>query len=133
MRLLDIRGWYLNRLNGLYGLNRIIESNGGRLTITTGSASIMQLSNGKRRTYQSLPVLDTKHSCTTVDFQLDISKDIDIRGAFESIGGFDGFDIRLDNMLQENDFYLYDVFENCEGTATRIAVKSKFVCKFALA
>ena len=24
-------------------------------------------------------------------------------------------------MLQENDFYLYDVFDNCEGTATRLA------------
>ena len=107
--------------NGLFGLNKIVESNGGRLTITTGSASIMQLISGERRSYQNLPVLDPKHSCTTVDFQLDISKDIDIKGAFDSIGGFDGFDIRLDNMLQDNDFYLYDVFDNCEGTATRIA------------
>ena len=53
--------------------------------------------------------------------ELALQKKLILRELLKSIGGFDGFDIRLDNMLQENDFYLYDVFDNCEGTATREA------------
>ncbi len=107
--------------NGLYGLYRIIEGNGGRLTITTGSASLMMLRSGDRKTFTHLPFLDYYRNGTTVDFQIDISKEIDIQTVLRSIGGFDGFDIRIDNMIQDNDFLLYDVYENCIGTATREA------------
>ena len=107
--------------NGLYGLQRIVEFNGGRLTITTGSASLMLLKSGERKTFENLPFLDSQSNGTTVDFQLDISKEIDIQTVFQSIGGFDCFDRRIDNMLLDNDYLQYDVFENCEGTATREA------------
>ena len=53
---------------------------------------------------------------------MDLSKKIDIKSALKSIGGIDGFDIRIDNMWQESDnCYLYDVFDNCSGTGTREA------------
>lgn len=105
--------------NGLFGLYKIVESNGGRLTITSGPASMMLLKNGERKEFGSLPFLSYQNNCTTIDFQLDINNDIDIKEAFQSIGGFDGFDIRLDDMLCENNFSRYDVYDNCEGTATR--------------
>lgn len=57
---------------------------------------------------------------------MDLSNDVDITKMFKSIGGYDGFDIRLDDMLTDNDFYRYDVYENCSGTATREAGKASF-------
>lgn len=73
--------------------------------------------------FDNLPFLSRDRQCTIVDFQMDLNKPVDINTAFASIGGFDGFDIRIDNMLQDDDILLYDVFENCEGTATREAGK----------
>lgn len=107
--------------NGLYGLYQIVQANGGRLTLTSGPASLMLTENLDLEKYERLPYLDRQFQGTIVDFQLDLNKSVDIKTAFSSIGGFDGFDIRIDNMLQENDVLLYDVLENCEGTATREA------------
>jgi hypothetical protein len=107
--------------NGLYGLQKIVEDNGGNLTITSGPSSLMMLRNGDRNTFTYLPYLGRLRQGTTVDFQLDIKKNINLQQAFSSIGGFDAFDIRIDDMMQENNLLLYDVFDNCTGTATREA------------
>lgn len=107
--------------NGLFGLNQIVKSNGGRLTLTSGPASIMVVGNDAIKKYDYLPYIDQLYQGTNVDFQLDLNKKVDLKTAFSSIGGFDGFDIRIDDMLQENDTILYDVFKHCEGTATREA------------
>lgn len=105
--------------NGLFGLRQIVMQNGGRLTITSGGASIMFIEDGTIRKFQDLPRIDNIHNATTIDFQLNLDKAISLQKAFSSIGGFDGFDIRLDDMLQDDDSLLYDVFQNCKGTATR--------------
>ena len=107
--------------NGLFGLYQIVQTNGGRLTLTSGPASLMLTENFDLKKYDNLPYIDRRFQGTVVDFQLDLNKAVDIKTAFSSIGGFDGFDIRIDNMIQENDILLYDVLENCEGTATREA------------
>ena len=107
--------------NGLFGLYQIVHTNGGRLTLTSGPASLMLTEDLCLQKYDNLPYVDRGFQGTTVDFQLDLNRAVDIKAAFSSIGGFDGFDIRIDNMLQENNYLLYDVFENCEGTATREA------------
>ena len=107
--------------NGLFGLYQIVRANGGRLTLTSGPASLMLTENLELQKYDNLPYVDRNYQGTTVDFQLDLNKVVDIKTAFASIGGFDGFDIRIDNMLQEDDSLIYNVFENCEGTATREA------------
>lgn len=106
--------------NGLYGLYQIIENNEGILNITSGDSSIYYKSNTELKKYNKLPVIDKNHFGTIVDFQMNLSKDVDLTKVFKSIGGFDGFDIRLDNMLEGNG-YVYDVYENCSGTATREA------------
>lgn len=107
--------------NGLFGLYQIVQTNGGRLTLTSGPASLMLTEKFDLKKYDHLPYIDYRFQGTVVDFQLDLNKAVDIKTAFSSIGGFDGFDIRIDNMIQENDILLYDVLENCEGTATREA------------
>ena len=109
--------------NGLFGLYQIITTNGGRLSLTSGPASLMLNPENQLQKFDNLPFLSRDRQCTIVDFQMDLNKPVDINTAFASIGGFDGFDIRIDNMWQDDDILLYDVFENCEGTATREAGK----------
>lgn len=106
--------------NGLYGLYKIVLENGGSLAITSGHSSVM-LKDGHMKKYGNVPVLSEEYARTVVDFQLDLSQKIDITSALSSIGGFEGFDIRIDNMIQDDDSIKYNVFENCSGTATRKA------------
>jgi len=108
--------------NGLYGLFQIVNDNNGRLTISSGHSAIM-LRNGYLKKFSNNVTVSDKNCGTIVDFQLDLSKKIDIKKALKSIGGFDGFDIRIDNMLEDNDWLRYDVYDNCSGTGTRIAGK----------
>lgn len=107
--------------NGLFGLHQIILENHGRLTITSGASSMMLLDDGTFNKFEYVPTISYKNKGTIIDFQLDLNKEIDIEKIFSSIGGFDGFDIRIDNMLDEKDCIHYDVFENGQGTATREA------------
>lgn len=105
--------------NGLFGLYQIIKENQGRLTITSGSSSIMWTSNCEMKKFEELPYIGKNFGATTVDFMLNLGNNIDIQSAFKTIGGFDGFDIRVDNMLLDDDSLKYDVYANSKGTATR--------------
>lgn len=106
--------------NGLYGLYQIVDENGGKLTITSGKSSIM-LKNGTLEKYDNGVLVADKHAGTIVDFQLDLSQKIDLQSALRSLDGFDGFDIRIDDMWQDDDWLKYDVYENCCGIGTRFA------------
>lgn len=107
--------------NGLYGLSQIVKANKGILTLRSGSGLIMLKNNESMRKSDELLYVDPIRKGTYVDFQLDLKKNVDIKATLSSIGGFDGFDIRIDDMLQDDDSLLYDIFQNCEGTATRDA------------
>ena len=107
--------------NGLFGLYQIVHDNKGSLTITSGASSLMLQQNGELQKFEHVPFIDYRHRATTVDFQLDLNKPIDIKQLFSTIGGFDCFDIRIDNMLNDADYLVYDVFQNGKGTATRDA------------
>lgn len=106
--------------NGLYGLYQIVEENGGKLTITSGRSSIM-LKNGVLEKFSNGVIVRNDHAGTIVDFQLNLSKEINIQTALKSLDGFDGFDIRIDNMRQDDDRIKYDVYKMCSGTGTRFA------------
>ncbi len=111
----------LGQGNGLYGLYQIVKENGGRLRITSG-ATALDVKDGMRKILKKeIPFIDDEHRSTTVDFQLDLGKRVNITEAFQSIGGFDGFDIRIDNMLTDDNYVNYDVVKEGQGTATRIA------------
>lgn len=107
----------LGQGNGLYGLQQIVNQNIGRLTITSGPASLM-MSGQQMKTFSEIPFLSKEKNCTTVDFQIDLNKEISIQNA---LGGYTPFDARIDDMLMDNDMLLYDVYENCMGTATRMS------------
>jgi len=104
--------------NGLFGLYEIVRLNDGSLTISTGSESIRLLGDGTQKTFSDNPYLSEENYCTAIDFQLDISKTINLKQAFQSIGGHNIIDLRLENMFDE-DHIVYDVLDHCEGTATR--------------
>ena len=73
------------------------------------------------RKFESLPFISWDNNATTIDYRLNLGNNINIHDAFRSIGGFDGFDIRIDYMLQDDDTVKYDIFSNSMGTATREA------------
>lgn len=109
--------------NGLFGLFQIVSENKGTLTITSGNSSIMlrpgfQRPENAMRKFDQIPFISSEFQSTAVDFVLKLGSSVDIKRAFNSIGGFDGFDVRIDNMI-EDDMIRYDVFENSTGTATR--------------
>ena len=79
------------------------------------------LRNGILQKFSNGAIVDSKHAGTIVDFQLNLSKEINIQSALKSLNGFDGFDIRIDNMYQDNDWLRYDVYENSSGTGSRLA------------
>lgn len=81
----------------------------------------MLTKEGEIKKFEHIPFISYENKGTVVDFQLDLNKSIDIKKVFSSIGGFDGFDIRIDNMLDDANNLIYDVFENGQGTATREA------------
>lgn len=105
--------------NGLFGLYQVVAENKGALSITSGTASIIWKSQQQMKKYDDLPYISSTFLATSVDFRLNLCNEINIQTAFSSIGGFDGFDIRIDDMLQDDDVYVYDVFSNSTGTATR--------------
>lgn len=105
--------------NGLFGLYQIVTENNGALTITSGPASIMWSAKKEMRKFELLPFISKEYSATTIDYRLNLGNNINIHSAFKSIGGFDGFDIRIDYMLQDDNTVKYDVFNNSMGTATR--------------
>ncbi len=107
--------------NGLFGLTQIIKSNHGRLSLTSGPARLTISENATVQKFDHLPYVNKKLHGTVVDFQLDLKNKVDMSQALSTIGGFDGFDIRIDEMLQDDNSLLYCIFEHCQGTATREA------------
>ena len=111
----------LGQGNGLFGLYQIVSDNNGALTITSGPASVMWSAQKEMKKFTNLPFISKRYNATTIDYRLNLSNTINIQKAFKSIGGFDGFDVRLDYMIQDDNTMKYDVFKNSIGTATREA------------
>lgn len=110
--------------NGLYGLFQIVKENGGRLAISTGVSTLMFEGENKKH-WSTNPIIDNQHKSTTVDFQLDLNKKTDIKNALKSMGEFDDFDIRIEEMKQENDDKLiYKVIDYAKDLGTRPSGKA---------
>lgn len=106
--------------NGMYGLYQIVKNNKGTLTITSGRSSLMMKGEGEIQKFDHIPYIDNTHRSTTVDFQLDLNRKINMQEAFHTIGGDPSFDFRIDNMLRfEDEDVHYSILENAQGTATR--------------
>lgn len=107
--------------NGLYGLYQIIRHNEGTLTLTSSGASIMVTKTGIENKYEGIPSVSSTTPGTVVDFQMNLNKKVDLQTAFSTIGGHDTIDFELESMMDDNNTIQYDVFEHCQGTATREA------------
>lgn len=105
--------------NGLFGLHQIVKENKGTFSITSGPSSITFDSDNQMRVFDRVKFISHQQHSTIIDFQLAVDQEINLKRAFHSLGGFDGFDIRIDNMLGDDDMLEYDIFENSHGTATR--------------
>lgn len=111
--------------NGLYGLSQIVKENGGRLAISTGSSTLMFKNNNETKSWSNNPIVDQQHKSTTVDFQLDLSQKTDIKKALKSIGEFEDFDIRIENMKQtESDWLIYHITHYTNDFGTRLSGKA---------
>lgn len=102
--------------NGLYGLHQIVTANKGSLSIKSGDQLFFVNSetNGFL-SRQRFPSRDNQ--ATTIDFQLDLNNELSLPQVLGEIP----LDLRLDDMLTEDDRLHYVVFSNCDGTATRDA------------
>lgn len=110
--------------NGLYGLAQIVKANGGRLAISTGNSTVMY-QKGPTKEWCNNPVVSNEHRSTTVDFQLELSNKTDLKEALRSIGGIEDFDIRIEEMVQEDSEKLvYKVAENAQDKGTRTSGKA---------
>ena len=69
--------------------------------------------------FKDLPFISKEYNTTAIDYRLNLGNSINIQKAFKSIGGFDGFDFRIDYMMQDDNTIKYDIFKNSMGTATR--------------
>lgn len=106
--------------NGMYGLYQIVKNNKGTLTITSGHSSLMMKGEGEIRKFSDIPHINNSHRSTTVDFQLDLNRKINMQEAFRTIGGDPSFDFRIDDMLRfEDEDVHYSILKNAQGTATR--------------
>lgn len=108
--------------NGLYGLYASVLRNKGILSLTSGGSSIMLTSTGTINKFGHVPYLSATEKSTIVDFQINLDSAFDFSTIFSSIGQYEVFDSRIDDMLRETDEFIhYNVFENSQGTGTREA------------
>ena len=105
--------------NGLWGLSNIINLSKGSLMISSGGATYIN-DCGKTNTIKCGHFNLGKYGTTTVDFQLDYSKDINISKALSN-GDYQPVDLWLENLESDNDenIVIINVLEMSNGTGTR--------------
>lgn len=104
--------------NGLWGLNNIIQSNQGKLEITSHGSSLVLYNDGTSKKFEGLPYLDDKNATTTVSFAFNYTNSISVA---EALGGHLPIDIKYEEKLDDNDALHFVVNEETSGFGTRIA------------
>jgi hypothetical protein len=100
---------------GLWGLQSIVRSNSGRLTIGSGSGLYVLRQDGLN-TSDRMPFLSRERNCTAVDFQIEFDKPIVIADA---LGGYTPVDFFIDNVEDDFGNALLLVSTEAPGTGTR--------------
>lgn len=116
--------------NGLFGLHSIVKQGKGSLSITSGDGCYMY-NNGYVKTYKYIPFVSKKNVDTTIDFQLDYSKELSLDKALIFRGKeYALINLRVENLENESGYLEYKIKEHAEGTGTRqsaIRVKNEIV------
>lgn len=102
--------------NGLYGLHQIVTTTNGSLSIKSGS-ELFYFTCERQGIISKQRYPKPENHTTTIDFQLNLNNELDLPMVLGEIP----LDLRLDNMLTEEDWLHYVVLNNCDGTATRDA------------
>ena len=105
--------------NGMWGLKKIIDENGGNLLIESNTAVFSSI-NGEvqTKTTEKYNAGNYKNA-TLVDFQMDIARPIDIAKA---LNGHEPSDFWLEDHEVDDKLYFF-VQEDSVGTGTRIAAQ----------
>lgn len=106
-----------NQGNGLWGLLEIIKDNSGSLSITSGSGSLL-IRNNESKSFSKIPFIDKNHQGTIIDFQIDVSQDIDIKAA---LGGYQPVNLFLENLENDTGEHCILIKDHTSGSGTRIA------------
>ena len=105
--------------NGMWGLKRIIDENGGNLTIESNSAMFRCMGeNVETKGVRRYKAGDFANA-TLVDFQLDISNSVDIA---QALNGHEPLDFWLEGHEIEDSLY-FSLQKDSVGTGTRIAAQ----------
>jgi len=100
--------------NGLWGLHQIIIENTGQLNIISNSAAY-NLTNKKVSLFPNQPQLPYDNG-TTVDFQLDYSKEISISKA---LGGYEPVNLKMESLEDEAGNIIVNLRNKESGVGTR--------------
>lgn len=101
--------------NGMWGLYNIVNLNSGHMGIISGKGSLT-LNNGKVQTFSEIILLSKNQQATTVNFHLNLNKDISIKDA---LGGYDLVDLYIEEMEDDYDRLIFKIADVASGTGTR--------------
>lgn len=101
--------------NGMWGLYNIVNLNSGHMSIISGKGGLI-LNDGHIKTYTEILMLSKRQQATTVNFHLNLDKDISIK---EALGGHELIDMYIENMEDDNDRLIFKISEAASGTGTR--------------
>lgn len=106
--------------NGMCGLFSLIKEGNGILNISSGRDTYSYRNGETTITQDSVCSISKKLGCTTVDFQLDYSKDISIDKVLTFQGRtFSFINLFIEDLEDDNGVLLFSVNKMAEGTGTR--------------
>ncbi len=101
--------------NGMWGLYNIVNLNAGHMSIVSGKGGLV-FNKGTVKTYKEIIMLSKEQQATTVNFHLNLHKDISIKDA---LGGHELVDMYIENMEDEFDRIIFKLANAASGTGTR--------------
>lgn len=101
--------------NGMWGLYNIVNLNAGMMSIISGKGGL-SLVKGNMKTFQEIQMLSPIQQATTVNFNLNLNKEISIK---EALNGKELVDMYIENMEDEYDRIIFKVADATSGTGTR--------------
>lgn len=123
----------LGQGNGMTGLFKLIQEGNGSISIISGSGCLRYI-NGNSFTSSLLPYPSEENQCTSVDFQLDYSKNISLNNVLTFQGKtFPFTNLFVENLEDDRGDLIYKLSEHSEGTGTReaaIRVKNEIMNLF---
>lgn len=109
--------------NGMTGLYKLVQYGNGELTVTSGN-SYIRFVGGENKDNHSIPCLSQDKQCTSVDFQLDYSKEVSLAD-FMTFNGktFTFVNYHVEDLENDRGEIFYKIAEQAEGTGTRDSAK----------